>query len=214
VPPHPRTSYRDLPHRKRRRLLLVSLLRSLLVSTALVTLYFVLPMTAGIDTYTALELVGGLVLIGAVLTWQTLTISRSPYPRLRAIESLATTLPLFLLLFATTSYLVDRNVPGSYSQPMTRLDSLYFTVTVFTTVGFGDITAVSQTARGVMIVQMLADLALVGLVARVLFGAVQVGLQRQAGANDPAATTPEPGAAPGVAEAPPPGTAPATHHDD
>jgi hypothetical protein len=47
---------------------------------------------------------------------------------------------------------------------------MYFSVTVFTTVGFGDITAKSETARIVLIVQMLADLALLGAGARALLG--------------------------------------------
>ena len=54
----------------------------------------------------------------------------------------------------------------------------------FTTVGFGDITAKSEAARVVLIVQMLADLALLGAGARVLLGAVRRGQQRRSGASD------------------------------
>jgi voltage-gated potassium channel len=46
-------------------------------------------------------------------------------------------------------------------------------------VGFGDITAKSEAARVVLIVQMLADLALLGAGARVLLGAVRRGQQRR-----------------------------------
>jgi Ion channel len=56
---------------------------------------------------------------------------------------------------------------------------LYFAVTVFSTVGFGDITAKSETARVVLIVQMLADLAFLGAGVRVLLGAVQRGRERR-----------------------------------
>ena len=69
--------------------------------------------------------------------------------------------------------------PEHFSEPLTRLDAAYFTVTVFATVGFGDIVAVSQAARTVAIVQMVGDLVLVGLVAEALFGAVQVNLSRR-----------------------------------
>ena len=37
--------------------------------------------------------------------------------------------------------------PGSFTEPLTRTDSLYFVVTVFATVGFGDITPLSLSAR-------------------------------------------------------------------
>ena len=47
--------------------------------------------------------------------------------------------PLFLLLFASTYFLMERASAASFTQPLTRTDALYFTVTVFSTVGFGDI---------------------------------------------------------------------------
>ena len=68
--------------------------------------------------------------------------------------------PLYLLLFASTYFLMERASAANFTQPLTRTDALYFSVTVFTTVGFGDITAKSETARVVLIIQMLADLAL------------------------------------------------------
>jgi hypothetical protein len=56
---------------------------------------------------------------------------------------------------------------------LTRFDAVYFTVTVLATVGFGDIAAVTQTARILVTIQMLADLVLIGFVAKVLLGAAQ-----------------------------------------
>ena len=61
--------------------------------------------------------------------------------------------------------------------PLTRTDSLYFTVTVFATVGFGDITATSQTGRLLVTAQMILDLIVLGLGIRVFLGAVQRGQQ-------------------------------------
>jgi len=61
---------------------------------------------------------------------------------------LATTAPLFLLLFATSYFLMTQADADSFSaHPLTRTDTLYFTVTVFATVGFGDISPASQAAR-------------------------------------------------------------------
>ena len=97
--------------------------------------------------------------------------------------------PLYLLLFASTYFLMERASAANFTQPLTRTDALYFSVTVFTTVGFGDISAKSETARVVLIVQMLADLALLGAGARVLLGAVNRGRQRRSGTGDgPAAS--------------------------
>jgi voltage-gated potassium channel len=52
-------------------------------------------------------------------------------------------------------------------------------VTVFATVGFGDIVAVSEAARAVATVQILGDLVVLGLVARAVFTAVQAGLVKR-----------------------------------
>ncbi len=166
--------------RPARYLALISLLRSLAAAVIMVVLYFLMPLhPRRIDDAVGAQLVLGLALVGALLAWQVNAITRARYPRLRAMQTAATSVPFFLLLFATIAYLVGHVHPGSYSQPMTRLDALYFVVTVFTTVGFGDITPVSQVARSVTIVEMLGNLILLGLIARVVVGAVQVGLARK-----------------------------------
>jgi hypothetical protein len=55
---------------------------------------------------------------------------------------------------------------------------VYFSVTVFATVGFGDISPVSDPARIVVTVQMIADLLVLGLVLRAVLDAVSRGRAR------------------------------------
>ena len=86
-------------------------------------------------------LVIGLVVLIGLVAFQVRSIIASPFPGLRAIEALATSVPLFVLLFAAAYVVMATISASSFSQPMTRTNALYFTVTVFTTVGFGDITA-------------------------------------------------------------------------
>ena len=69
-----------------------------------------------------------------------------------------------IVLFAAAYYLMVRNDPTSFSaHPLSRTDTLYFTITVFSTVGFGDITAKSQIARVAVMIQMALNIVLVGL---------------------------------------------------
>lgn len=171
--------YDDLPAATRRRLLIRSVARPLLTTTALLLLYFLLPLGERDRDPSAFGFLLGLVLVGVLLTVQVRQITTSEHPRLRAIESLSLTVPLFLLMFATVYYEVARLTPASFSEQLTRTDSLYFTVTTFATVGFGDITAVSQTTRVLVMVQMVGDLILVGIVAHAIVGAVRTGLARQ-----------------------------------
>jgi len=52
-----------------------------------------------------------------------------------------------LLLFASTNFLMERASAASFTQPLTRTDALYFTVTVFSTVGFGLVTGLLRGLR-------------------------------------------------------------------
>ena len=63
-----------------------------------------------------------------------------------------------------------------------RLDhteALYFTVTIFSTVGFGDIVPKVDVARLVVMVQMIADLAFIAIVVRLIFGAASRATSRR-----------------------------------
>jgi voltage-gated potassium channel len=83
------------------------------------------------------------------------------------------------LLFASTCVVMSATAASSFSEPTTHTDALYFTVTVFATVGFGDITARTDTARLLVTVQMIIDLIITGIGVRVIVGAVQPGRRRQ-----------------------------------
>lgn len=179
----PEATYDQLARRTRRRLLAVRLLRAFGVSVLIVVLYFTLPFTTVSAVKTGVVVSVGLLVVAGLIAWHAVAITRAPYPRLQAIEALTTAFPLFVVVFATAYFLLDRHVPGSFSQPMTRVDALYFTVTVFSTVGFGDIVPVSQNARVINIVQMVLDLVLIGLVVQVLLTSVQAGLARRDAGN-------------------------------
>jgi len=49
-------------------------------------------------------------------------------------------------LWASIYAVLAALAPGSFNQPMTPVSALYFTVAVFATVGFGDLTAQTATA--------------------------------------------------------------------
>ena len=74
--------------------------------------------------------------------------------------------------------------PANFTQDLSRVDALYFTVTTFATVGFGDIAPVSEEARIITTVQIVIDLILVGLVVRVFLGSVRAGLARRDDGSD------------------------------
>jgi hypothetical protein len=144
----------------------------------LVVIYYLLPLDRSSTAEAVTLLVIGLVALMALVAYQVRSIIRSSFPLLRGVEALATSIPFFLLLFAATYVVLATISAGNFSQPLSRTDALYFTVTVFATVGFGDITAKTDVARLVVTGQMIADLIVLGLGVRVLLSAVQRGRQR------------------------------------
>jgi voltage-gated potassium channel len=173
-------------------------LRSLAAAIVLVALYFLLPLDHLAAVPLPVILVVGLLVLLVVTGWQLRLVVRARYPAIRAGEAWATTVPLFLLLFASVYFAMARGSPASFStHSLTRTDSLYFTVTTFSTVGYGDITATSQAARLMVTVQIILDLLVLGLGIRIFIGAVQRARQEHRDPAGPAAAPEQPRQQPG-----------------
>jgi voltage-gated potassium channel len=180
-----------LPPAERRRRITWGLLRALAATAALVALYYLSPLNRIDSVPLGLSLAVALLVLLAVTIWQVYAITRAAYPALRATEALATTVPLFLLLYAATYFLMSQADPASFSaDTLTRTDALYFTVTIFATVGFGDISATSQAARLLVTTQMILDLLILGLGIRAFVGAVRLARRNQR--PDPNTATTDP----------------------
>jgi hypothetical protein len=160
-----------------------SVLGQLCTITALTVLYFVLPLDGRRGAQAITVLVVGLLAFAALAAWQVLAVLRSPHPIVRGFEALATTIPFYLLLFATAYVLMSSDTPTAFSEELDQLDALYFTVTVFATVGFGDITPVTSTARAVVLGQMVANLVVLGLLIRLLTAAARLNRGRRSGTD-------------------------------
>ena len=175
----PEPSDERLAPARRRRLLLRVSLRALGTTILLIGLYYNLPLDERPDARTVTQLVIGLVVLAGIVAWQVRAIIGSEFPRLRMVQALFVAIPFYVVMFAATYYLISGSGDANFGEPLSRTDALYFTVTVLSTVGFGDITPKSEMARLVVTVQMVANLILIGLGARALLGAAQLGLERR-----------------------------------
>ncbi|WP_170037552.1 potassium channel family protein [Georgenia soli] len=164
--------------RSRRRLRRLALLRPLLIAVVLVVVYYLWPANARRSTATLAPVVLIIAVLVGLLMWQVRAISMSRAPRLRAVEALATSIPLFVVLFAGFYANLSAYEPESFTEQLDRTDALYFTVTTLATVGFGDITAVTETARVAVTVQMVSGLVLLGVGVKVVLGAAESGVRR------------------------------------
>jgi voltage-gated potassium channel len=173
------TSRRDATPHRYRRVVALSMLRSVLTTAALVAVYYLAPLHLVLDTRTWIRFGLILLLLVVLAVRQVQAILVSDVPRVRALEAAATGLPIFILLFASVYLVVANNRPDSFSEALDRTDAIYFTVTVFATVGFGDIVPLTELARIITTLQMVLGLIVVGFVARIILSAVQVAVRRR-----------------------------------
>ncbi len=166
------TSLDGLDRRQRSRLAITALLGVLVRVGLVLGLYAVLPMGRGAGrTWWALVL--GLLGFALLVAWEAMAVLRTERPGLRAVQALALAIPIFIVLFAALYYSLESFQPGSLSEPLTKVDALYLTVTVAATVGFGDITPVSASARILATVHMVGNLVVLGASVKVLTAVAQ-----------------------------------------
>ena len=158
--------------------LVKTVVRAAVSAVLLVALYYLLPIEHRAHQSVALRLIAALTFFAIVLAIEVRQIANHDRPMLRAGVAMATIIPLFLILFAWIYLTMSASNPASFGEVLNRTGALYFTVTVFSTVGFGDITPKSDPARIVAMVQMLADLAVLAVVVRLILGAATRGMAR------------------------------------
>ncbi len=169
----------DLTEQGRRRLVVFAVLRSVATVALVLALYFLMPLGGGTNVEKITKLILGALALTAIIIWQVRQISRSNHPVGRAVEALAFSVPLYMLLFAATYFVMAHTTPAAFGTPLSRTDAMYFSSTVFTTIGFGDITAKSEAAHLVVTAQMWLDLVFLGLVLRVVTQAIKHSQQHR-----------------------------------
>ncbi len=116
------------------------------------------------------------------------SITRARYPLLRSFSMLTVVLGAFIVVFSYVYLSMATRNPESLPGLQTHLDGLYFTVTMLSTVGFGDISPTSQPARAVATAQMMFNLVFLGFLLRT---GVSVGrMERQRRTQDAPGTSP------------------------
>ena len=173
------TSLEDLDRRQQQRVVARAAFRILVSVVLLFALYGVLPVADRTGFGTLLELFVGLIIFAALLGWQVLKIMGAEHPELRAAEALAISVPVVLIVFAFTYLSLSHAQPGSFSEKLNHVRSVYFVITVISTVGFGDITPKTDAAMILVSFQIMLDLVLLVGIVRAVFFAAQVGVRRR-----------------------------------
>jgi hypothetical protein len=164
----------DLDPASRRRAILRCGLTIALCWVIIIGAFYVVPIGHESGLRAFVRLGADVALIGAVFAWQIRRISVAELPELRAIEALGIVVVLFLVAFSGIYLGMSHEAPLTFTKHnLNQTQALYFTISIFSTVGFGDITPTTDPARLVVAAQMLLDLAIIGAVVRLIFNAAK-----------------------------------------
>jgi len=160
-------------HEFERRHVFLTGVRAAATGLLVLVVYFIVPVSNKPHTSVVFRLAVGLAFFVAILVYEVRAILRATRPLLRAADAMALVIPVFIVVFAWTYLTMARSSPHTFSQPLDRVSALYFAVTLFSTVGLGDIAPVTNAARLVVTTQMMLDLVVIAVVVRLIFGAAR-----------------------------------------
>jgi voltage-gated potassium channel len=173
---------RALDRPARRRAASAAALRTVAVLAGLLLLYAVFPVGGFNDdnpTGAWIRLMAVVVVFLLVLGLQVHIVLDARAPQIRAVEAVIECVVAFNVLFALLYLSMAGADQTSFSEPLNRVDALYFTGSTFATVGFGDITPTTDLARSVVTIQILGGLGVVVMIAKVVFYAAKEGTRRR-----------------------------------
>jgi multisubunit Na+/H+ antiporter MnhB subunit len=174
----------DLSRGQHYRLIAASCLRIAIGFTIIWLVLSLVPEEPGVD------LVGPIVVIvafGALYIWyfrrQVKKIKRSKFPQLAAIEALILIATMFLAVFAAIYVMESTANPSAFSEDLDHFTAYYFSLTILATVGFGDITPVSNVARATAMVQMAIDIAFIAVLVKIISSVAANTIKSRSGGN-------------------------------
>ena len=136
-------------------------------------LYYTVPFDDRTSGESLVRLGIGIIGFIGVLAFQLHRVKHADWPLLRAVQALGVAIAVFLTIFAALYLSFSEATATSFSEALDHTGALYLTITVFSTVGFGDITPETDLARIVVSIQMLLDLVVIGAVVQLLFNAAK-----------------------------------------
>ncbi len=136
----------------------------------LLVAYFAVPVETDAPTWRlvlGVTLTAGAVVLAGLVIVRQLRFQMSGVGRIVRIQGLLLLLEIVVVAFATAYYMLAQST-DQMDGISTRLDSLYFTIVTMATVGYGDIHAAGQFARGLVTVQIVFNLIFVGALTSLL----------------------------------------------
>lgn len=143
-------------------------IRHAVLLVLILVVYFAAPVHLAVDEGTAARIAMTVVALALLALWVMWQLRRQVDDEDRRIDGLLTVILIVVVVFSLAFYILEHSKPGEVAGLETRLDSLYFTVSTLLTIGYGDVHAAGQTARALVLVQVVFNVVFVATAAGLL----------------------------------------------
>jgi voltage-gated potassium channel len=169
-PPAPTNLLREMDRRRVHQAIAAGIARTLGAATVLLLAYAMIPLGGLSEADLLVRILLATLIVIATVAWQIWAVDKARLPQIRAVEALVVSVSVTVVAFATAYLNLSRHDPAAFTEPLGKTSSLYFTLTTLTTIGYGDIAAVTDTARIAVMVQMVANVVVIGASAKAIIG--------------------------------------------
>ncbi len=157
--------------------------RMSVVLAVVLVFYFTVPVSFEIATNEIVQILVSMVALALLGLLVLVEVRHQLLDDDRRIDGLVLALMIAVLGFALGFYVLAHRNPGEITELSTRVDALYFTMSTLLTVGYGDVHAVGQTARVLVLIQMIFNVVILATAASTINRRVRTQAQKRAEAR-------------------------------
>ena len=130
--------------------------------------YFVVPVSRELQRGTVLRILVAILLLALLAAGVVRQLRRHLDAKDQRVDGLIVSITVVMAVFAFAYFTLQQRDPSQFAGLETRLDALYFTASTAATVGFGDVHAVGQVARALVLVQIVFNAVFIGTAVALL----------------------------------------------
>lgn len=160
-----------------------------LILAGVVIVYFVVPVSRQPERGTLIRILVAILLLALLAAGVVRQLRRHLDAKDQRVDGLIVSITVVMAVFAFAYFTLHQRDPSQFAGLQTRLDALYFTASTAATVGFGDVNAVGQAARALVLVQIVFNAVFIGTTVALLSSRIKTVATARAQAR---ATPPEP----------------------
>ena len=139
-----------------------------LVLGSVVLVYFLAPVSRELERGTVIRILLSILVLALLVVGVVRQLRLHLDDQDRRVDGLIVSIVVVMTVFAFSYFTLQQRDPSQFAQMETRLDALYFTATTASSVGYGDVHAVGQVARAMVLVQIVFNVVFIGTAVALL----------------------------------------------